>query len=122
MCGFIIHDDYTIDHGYLDHGYIAMISYLDIDIHGYVYSNSSATTPVNSVRVVTSVHATPAVTAGGKRGQTRKAPEGDAVTALGVDPSETQLMMAQWRRRRKRKTTNSIAIVRFTPATTEGEC
>ena len=87
MCGFIIHDDHTIDHDYLDHGYITMIGYLDIDINGYVYSNSSATTPVNSVRVVTSVHATPAVTAGGKRGQTRKAPEGDAVTALGADTS-----------------------------------
>jgi hypothetical protein len=60
------------DHDNLDHGYI-MISYLDIDIKNTVYSNSR--TPVNSVRVVTCVHATPAVTAGGKRGETRKAPE-----------------------------------------------
>ena len=117
LCGFIIHDDYTIDHGYL-----SMIGYLDIDINGYVYSNSSATTPVNSARVVTSVHATPAVTAGGNRGEGRKAPEGDAVTALGADPSETQLMMARRRRQRKRKTTNSVAIVRFTSVMTEGEC
>lgn len=72
LCGFIIHDDYTIDHDYLDHGYITMIGYLDIDINGYVYSNSSATTPVNSVRVVTSVYATPAVTAGGNRGGDRE--------------------------------------------------
>uniref|UniRef100_N1QVG4 Uncharacterized protein n=1 Tax=Aegilops tauschii TaxID=37682 RepID=N1QVG4_AEGTA len=71
LCGLIIHDDHTIDHDYLDHGYITMIGYLDIDINGYVYSNISATTPVNSIRVVTSVHATPAVTAGGKRGETR---------------------------------------------------
>ena len=82
MCGFIIHDDYIIDHDYN-----TMIGYLDIDINGLVYSNISATTPVNSVRVVTSVHATPAVTAGGNRGETRKAPEEDAVTAPGADPS-----------------------------------
>ena len=50
MCGFIIHDDHTIDHDYLDHGYITMIGYLDIN--GYVYSNSWATTPVNSVCLV----------------------------------------------------------------------
>ena len=120
MCGFIIHDDHTIDHDYLDHGYITMIGYLDIN--GYVYSNSSATTPVNSVRLVTCVHDTPAVTAGGNRGEGRKAPEGDAVTALTVDPSETQLMMAQRRRRRKHKSSNSVVIDRFTPVTTEGEC
>ena len=120
LCGFIIHDDHTIDHDYLDHGYITMIGYLDIN--GYVYSNSSATTPVNSVRLVTCVHDTPAVTAGGNRGEGRKAPEGDAVTALGADPSETQLMMARRRRRRKHKSSNSVVIVRFTPATTEGEC
>jgi uncharacterized protein YunC (DUF1805 family) len=58
------------DHDNLDHGYI-MIGYLDIDIKNNVYSNSS--TPVNSVCVVTCVHATPAVTAGGKRGETEKA-------------------------------------------------
>ena len=87
-----------IDHDYLDHGYITMIGYLDIDINGYVYSNSSATTPVNNVRVLTSVHATPDVTAGGNKGETRKASEGDAVTALGADPSETQLIMTRWRR------------------------
>ena len=99
LCGFIIHDNHIIDHDYLDHGYITMISYLDIDIDGYVYSNTSATTPVNNVRVVTSVHATPAVTAGGKIGETRKATEGDVVTALSADPSETQLIMEQRRRR-----------------------
>ncbi|XBH87440.1 hypothetical protein VPH35_074896 [Triticum aestivum] len=54
LCGFIIDDDYTIDYGY-----ITMIGYLDIDINGLVCNNTSATTPVNSVRVVTSVHATP---------------------------------------------------------------
>ena len=57
----------TIDHDYLDHGYITMIGYLDIDINGYIYSNISATTPVNMIHVVTNVHATPAVSAGGKR-------------------------------------------------------
>jgi uncharacterized protein YunC (DUF1805 family) len=60
------------DHDNLDHGYI-MIGYLDIDIKNTVYNNSR--TPVNSVRVITCVHATPAVTAGGKRGETGKAPE-----------------------------------------------
>jgi hypothetical protein len=49
------------DRDNLDHGYI-MIGYLDIDIKNTVYSNSR--TPVKSVRVVTCVHATPAVTAG----------------------------------------------------------
>ena len=120
LCGFIIHDDHTIDHDYLDHGYITMIGYLDIN--GYVYSNSSATTPVNSVRLVNCVHDTPAVTAGGNRGEGRKAPEGDAVTALSADQSKTQLMMVRRRRRRKHKSSHSVAIVRFTPATTEGEC
>jgi hypothetical protein len=60
------------DHDNLDHDYI-MIGYLDIDIKNTVYINSR--TPVNSVRVVTCVHATPAVTAGGKRGGTGKEPE-----------------------------------------------
>jgi hypothetical protein len=50
-----------------------MIDYLDIDIKNTVYNNSR--TPVNSVHVVTCVHATPTVTAGGKRGETEKAPE-----------------------------------------------
>jgi hypothetical protein len=48
-----------------------MIGYIDIKYT--VHSNSR--TPVNSVHVITCVHATPAVTAGGKRGETRKAPE-----------------------------------------------
>ncbi|XBI96480.1 hypothetical protein VPH35_032756 [Triticum aestivum] len=74
------------------------------------------------VCLVTCVHDTPAVTAGGNRGEGRKAPEGDAVTALTADPSETQWMMAQRRRRQKSKTSNLVVIVRFTPATTEGEC
>jgi pectate lyase len=60
------------DHDNLDHGYI-MIGYLDIDIKNTVYRNSR--TPFNSIHVVTCFHATPAVTAGGKRGETRKAPE-----------------------------------------------
>jgi hypothetical protein len=50
-----------------------MIGYLDIDIKNTIYNNSR--TPVHSVRVVTCVHATPAVTAGGKRVETGKAPE-----------------------------------------------
>jgi hypothetical protein len=58
------------DHDNLNHGYIG---YLDIDIKNNVCSNSS--TPVNSVRIVTCVQATPAVTAGRKRSETRKAPE-----------------------------------------------
>jgi hypothetical protein len=60
------------DHDNLDHNYIT-IGYLDIDIKNTVYSNSR--TPVNSVRVVIWVHVTPVVTAGGKRGETGKAPE-----------------------------------------------
>jgi uncharacterized protein YunC (DUF1805 family) len=58
------------DRDNLDHGYI-MIGYLDINIKNTVYSNSR--TPVHSVHVITCVRATPAVTAGGKRGDTRKA-------------------------------------------------
>jgi hypothetical protein len=50
-----------------------MTGYLDIDIKNTVYSNSR--TPVNSIRVVTCVHATSTVTAGGKRGETGKTPE-----------------------------------------------
>jgi uncharacterized protein YunC (DUF1805 family) len=60
------------DHDNLDHGYI-MIGYLDIDIKNTIYNNLR--TPVNIVRVVTCIHATSAVTAGGKRGETGKAPE-----------------------------------------------
>jgi uncharacterized protein YunC (DUF1805 family) len=60
------------DHTILYHGYI-MIGYLDIDIKNTVYSNSR--TPVNTVRGVTCVHITPAVTAEEKRGETEKAPE-----------------------------------------------
>jgi hypothetical protein len=56
-----------------------MIDYLDIDIKGNVYSNSLATTLVNSVRVVNSVHDTHDVTAGGKR---EDALEGDVVIVL----------------------------------------
>jgi hypothetical protein len=58
-------------HDNLD-GYI-MIGYLDIDIKNTVYSNSR--TPVIIVRVVTCVHATPAVTGAGKRGETGNALE-----------------------------------------------
>jgi hypothetical protein len=47
-----------------------MIGYLNIDNKGNVYNNSSATTPVNSVRVVTCIGNTPVVTAGGKREDT----------------------------------------------------
>ena len=75
-----------------------MIGYLDIDINGLVYSNTSATTLVNSVRVVTSVHATPAVTAGGNRGEDREGTRRGHSHPLGANPSETKLMMAQWRR------------------------
>jgi hypothetical protein len=41
-----------------------MIGYLNIDIKSTVYGNSR--TPVSSVYVITCVHATLAVTAGGK--------------------------------------------------------
>jgi hypothetical protein len=73
MCNFLRlwHYGYN-DHNNLDHGYI-MIDYLDIDIKNTVYSNSR--TPVNNVRVINCVHATSVVTVGGKRGETRKAPE-----------------------------------------------
>jgi hypothetical protein len=60
------------DYDNLDHDYI-MTGYLDIDIKNNVYNNSR--TPVNSVCIVTCVHATPAMTARGERGETRKAPE-----------------------------------------------
>jgi hypothetical protein len=80
-CGYTDYDEYYIDH-YHDHGYI-MIGSLDIDIKGNFYNNSSTTTPVNSIRVVNSVHDTPAMTAGGKR---EEAPEGDVVTVLGARP------------------------------------
>jgi hypothetical protein len=56
------------DNDNLDHGYITT-SYLDIDIKNNVYSNSW--TPVNNGYVLTCVHTTPAVTAGGKRDQKR---------------------------------------------------
>ena len=97
LCGFIIHDDYVIGHDYLDHNYI-MIGYLNIDIQSYVYSYSSVATPINSLHVIMHPWHS-AVIAGGNRRETRKAPEGDTVTAPGTDLSETQLMMAQRRRR-----------------------
>jgi hypothetical protein len=75
------------DHNNLDHGHI-MTGYLDIDIKNNIYNNSRA--PVHSVLVITSVHATFAVTAGGKR---EEAPERDAVTALVSEPGQTQWMM-----------------------------
>jgi hypothetical protein len=71
------------DHNNLDHGYI-MTAYLDIDIKNNVYNNLRA--PLHSVLVFTCVHATPAVTAGGKR---EVALEGNAVTALGAEPGQT---------------------------------
>ncbi|KAK1691976.1 hypothetical protein QYE76_008673 [Lolium multiflorum] len=44
-CGYTDYNEYYINHD--DHGYIT-IGYLDIDIKGNVYSNSSAITSVNS--------------------------------------------------------------------------
>jgi hypothetical protein len=79
-CGYTNYNEYYINHDY--HDYI-MIGYLDIDIKGNVYSNSSATTPNNSVRVITCIDNTPIVTTGGKR---EDAPEEDAVTVLGARP------------------------------------
>jgi hypothetical protein len=38
----------------------------------------------------------------------------------GADPSEMQLMITRRRRRWKHMTSNPVAIVHFTPATTEG--
>lgn len=116
-----IHDNYITKHNYLDHDYIIMICYLDININGLVYNNSSATTAVKTICGVASVHAIPVVNVGGNRGETRNAPEGDTTIALDADPSDTQLMMAWRRRRQNHKTSNSIAIVRFTPTTIEGE-
>jgi hypothetical protein len=49
-----------------------MIGYLDIDNKGNVYNNSSAITPLNSIRVINSVHDTPAVTAGGREKRHQK--------------------------------------------------
>jgi hypothetical protein len=71
------------DHDNLDHGYI-MTAYLNIDIKNNVYNNLRA--PLHSVLVVTCVHATPAMTAGGKR---EVAPQEDTVTALGAEPGQT---------------------------------
>ena len=65
--GAIGYNNHVYDN--IDHGYIRT-DYLDIDIHDIVYNNTSATTLVNNVRVVTRVHATPVVTVGGKRGET----------------------------------------------------
>lgn len=67
----------------------------------------------SSTSVSSRIHTIPVVTVGGNTGEGGKAPEGDAITALGVDPSETQLMMAQRRERQKRKTSNSVTTVRF---------
>jgi hypothetical protein len=75
-CGYTDYAEYNIDHDYHDHSYI-MVGYLNI------YSNSSATTPVNSVCIITFIDNTPAVTARGKR---EEAPEEDAVTVLGSRP------------------------------------
>jgi hypothetical protein len=60
------------DHDNFNQGYI-MIGYLDINIKYIIYSTSR--TPVNSVCIVTCVHATPAVTTGGKKGEIGEAPE-----------------------------------------------
>jgi hypothetical protein len=60
------------NHDNLDHGYI-MTGYIDINAKNNDYDNSR--TPINSVYIVTCVHATPTVTAGGKIGETGKAPE-----------------------------------------------
>ena len=46
-CGYTDYDEYYIDHDYLHHAYIT-IGYLDIDIKGNIYSNTSATTPVKA--------------------------------------------------------------------------
>lgn len=46
-----------------------MIGHLDIDIQSYVYSYISATTLFNSICIITSVHDTPTVIAGGNRGE-----------------------------------------------------
>jgi hypothetical protein len=94
-----------------------MTGYLDIDIKNNVYNNLRA--PVHSVLFVTCIHTTPAVTVGGKR---EVALEGDTVTILGAEPGQTQWMMTWSRRRRKHKTPNLVAIVRFSSAMTEGEC
>jgi hypothetical protein len=118
-CAYTNYDEYYIDHDYHGHGYI-MIGFLNIDIKGNVYSNSSTTTPVNSVRVVNNVHDTPAMTTGGKRRGTRRGRSHHP--RCQTNTSETQLMMIRRRRRRKRETSSPVAIVRFTPAATEGEC
>ena len=60
------------------------------------------------------------MTAEGNRGEGRNVPEGDAVTALTADPSETQLMMVQRKKRQKSKTSNLVIIVRFLPLRLRG--
>jgi uncharacterized protein YunC (DUF1805 family) len=75
-------------YGYNDHDYITN-GYLDINTKNNVYRNSR--TPVNSVRVITCVHATPIIV-------TTEEKRGDQEGTKGADPSETQLMMT-WRKR-----------------------
>jgi hypothetical protein len=87
------------------------------DIKNNVYKKSRA--PVHNILVVTCVHATPVVTAGGKR---EEAPEGDAVTALGAEPSQTQWMMTWSKDDESAILQMQSQIVRFTPVTTEEEC
>jgi hypothetical protein len=60
-----------------------MIGYLDIDINGNVYSNSSATTLVNNVSVVTCVHNTTFRDCGR---EDRRYIEREAVIVLGTVP------------------------------------
>jgi hypothetical protein len=92
--------------------------YLDIDIKNNVYNNSRIL--VNSAHVVTCVHSTPAVTAGGGdtlEGDTFTAPNCQLAMIMCIkdtvdDDKEEKTMKAQ-------KTSNTVAIVYFTPATTK---
>ena len=91
-------------HDNIDHGYIR-IDYLDIDIHAIVYSNISATTPVNNVRVVTRPRHS--------RCDCGREERRNITDAVDDDGEEE---------RRMRQPSKTVAIVRFSPATTEGEC
>jgi hypothetical protein len=66
ICGYI---------NYHDHGYF-MIGYID----EHLQQKSLMETPVKSVRVIAIIHDTPAMTAGGNRGESRDDTEGDAGT------------------------------------------
>jgi hypothetical protein len=113
--GYNDHDN--LDHNNLNHSYITT-GYLDIDIKNNIYNNSRIS--VNSAHVITCVHSTPVVTAGGGdtlEGDTFTAPKCQLAMIMCIkdtvdDDKKEKTMKAH-------KTSNTVAIVYFTPATIE---